>query len=70
MPNEYKLHHPVSMLISGSSGTGKTTFIINSIRNKLYTTKFKKIWLFYAEACPEPPIQVNLIDFCDNLILI
>ena len=73
--NDYQIHHPSTMLVVGSTGVGKvlflllilshlclqTTFIINSIRNKLINAKFKKIWIFTPHHCLDAAIQVNLI---------
>ena len=71
---EYKFHHPFSMMLSGSSGTGKvdflnfsfpniliqTTFIYNLLKYNKSTKKPTKIIYCYPAELPAPPIKVNV----------
>jgi len=50
----YQIYHPFRMLISGSSGTGKTTFCENLLESKL-TQKFNEIYYIYPEEFEKPP---------------
>ena len=55
--SDYKLSTPFRMLISGSSGTGKTTFIENLIQSSRIDKKFKNIYYVYPYELMEPPVD-------------
>ena len=55
--SDYKLTTPFRMLISGSSGTGKTTFIENLIQSSRIDKKFKNIYYVYPYELMEPPVD-------------
>ena len=50
----YQFYHPFRMLISGSSGTGKTTFCENLLESEMIQ-KFKNIYYVYPEELDTPP---------------
>ena len=50
----YQIHHPFRMLISGSSGTGKTSFCENLIESNLIK-RFKTIYYIYPEELDYAP---------------
>ena len=62
---EFKLQTPVSMLISGSSGAGKTFFIRKLIQHNKFDVQPKTIYYFYPEELGNVPVQdclsMNLI---------
>lgn len=43
-----KWHHPVACILSGSSGTGKTTFGLNLIKKQHFNKKIKHVFYFGA----------------------
>ena len=45
------------MLVSGSSGTGKTTFIENLIKSNKIDTEFSTIFYCYPYSLGEPPVD-------------
>ena len=53
---EYQLHTPFKMLLSGSSGSGKTTFVENLIKFKKIT-KISQIIYHYPDALVHPPVD-------------
>ena len=56
LKSDYKLPFPVSIICSGSSGAGKTSFIENLIRfNKLHRRP-KKIYYFYPKELEQAPV--------------
>ena len=58
---EYKLRPPFKMLLSGSSGSGKTTFVEDLIRFNKIEGGVSQIIYHYPEALADPPIQWHLI---------
>lgn len=57
----FKLHGIFRILLSGSSGSGKTTFVINLINNleNLTDLKYKQIFWFYSELNAKPTTIAN-----------
>ena len=55
--NDYKLTTPFRMLISGSSGTGKTTFIEKLLKSNRIDTKFSTIYYCYPYTLGDPPVD-------------
>ena len=51
---EYQIYHPFRMLISGSSGTGKTTFCESLLQSNI-SEKFKQIYYVYPDEFDKPP---------------
>ena len=43
---KYRFHHPASIIISGSSGVGKTSFIFELIRRHFFSKKIKNVHYF------------------------
>ena len=41
-----KFHHPASIIVSGSSGVGKTTFCLNLVKNQHFTKKIKNVFYY------------------------
>lgn len=54
---EYKLQTPFKMLLSGSSGSGKTTFVEDLIKFKKIKNKVSQIIYHYPEALVHPPVD-------------
>lgn len=54
---EYKLQTPFKMLLSGSSGSGKTTFVEDLIKFKKIKNKVSQIIYHYPEALVTPPVD-------------
>ena len=50
----YQIYHPFRMLISGSSGAGKTTFCESLLQSNI-THKFNQIYYIYPEEFDKPP---------------
>jgi len=50
----YQIYHPFRMLISGSSGTGKTTFCEKLLQSDI-THKFRYIYYVYPEEFGKQP---------------
>ena len=44
--NTAKFHHPASIIVSGSSGVGKTTFCLQLVKNQHFTKKIKHVYYF------------------------
>ena len=57
LTNDYKFATPFRMLVSGSSGTGKTTFIENLIKSHRVDKKWKTIYYVYPYELGEPPVS-------------
>ena len=57
---EFKLQTPVSMLISGSSGAGKTHFIESLIHSNKFDIQPRTIYYFYPEELGNIPVQERL----------
>ena len=55
--NEYKIITPFRMLISGSSGTGKTTFIEKFLKSDRINIEFSTIYYCYPYSLGEPPVN-------------
>jgi DNA replication protein DnaC len=45
---DFKFHHPASIMISGSTGTGKTHMTENLIKKNMFTKKIKNIFYYGA----------------------
>ena len=60
---DFKLQTPVSMLISGSSGAGKTHFIESLIQNNKFDIQPKIIYYFYPEELGNIPVKERLTMF-------
>ena len=58
--SEFKLQTPVSMLISGSSGAGKTYFIKQLIQHQKFDVQPKTIYYYYPEELGNIPVQDRL----------
>ena len=41
-----KFHHPASIIVSGSSGVGKTTMALNLVRNQHFSKPIKNLFYF------------------------
>ena len=82
LQSEYKLNHPVSIICSGSSGSGKvsfklnrinielnfkTSFIENLIRHRKFTKNPRKIYYIYPKELEIPPVKVSIY-FYDSLL--
>ena len=59
LKSDYKLPFPVSIICSGSSGSGKTTFIENLIRHNKLAKRPKKIYYFYPKELEQAPVKVR-----------
>ena len=55
--DDYKISTPFRMLISGSSGTGKTTFIEKLLKSDRIDIKFSTIYYCYPYTLGEPPVD-------------
>ena len=55
--NDYKLKTPFRMLISGSSGTGKTTFIENLLKSNRIDKEFTTVYYCYPYTLGDPPVD-------------
>ena len=58
----YQIYHPFRMLISGSSGTGKTTFCENLLKSNI-TCKFQNIYYIFPEEFDKHPGMFKLDKF-------
>ena len=56
LKSDYKLPFPVSIICSGSSGAGKTSFIENLIRFNKLKSRPKKIYYFYPKELEQAPV--------------
>lgn len=56
LKSDYKLPFPVSIICSGSSGAGKTSFIENLIRYNKLQRRPKKIYYFYPKELEQAPV--------------
>ena len=54
---DYQLKSPFKMLLSGSSGSGKTTFVEDLIKYNKIKGKISQIIYHYPEALVEPPVD-------------
>ena len=54
---DYQIKTPFRMLISGSSGTGKTTFVEKLISSNRIDRKFSTIYYCYPFELGEPPVS-------------
>lgn len=57
----YQIYHPFRMLVSGSSGTGKTTFCESLLQSHI-TSKFHQIYYVYPEEFEKPPGNTYSVD--------
>ena len=57
LENEYKITTPFRMLISGSSGTGKTTFIEKLLKSDRIDSKFSTVYYCYPNHLGDPPVD-------------
>ena len=57
IPKMYQFHHPFRMIISGSSGTGKTTFCEKMIESDIIDYDFTNIFYIYPEELDSPPVD-------------
>ena len=55
--NDYKISMPFRLLISGSSGTGKTTFIEKLLKSDRIDEEFSKIYYCYPYNLGDPPVD-------------
>ena len=55
--DEYKIQTPFRMLISGSSGTGKTTFIENLLKSDRIDREFSTVYYCYPHHLGDPPVD-------------
>lgn len=55
--NDYKIVTPFRMLISGSSGTGKTTFIENLLQSNRIDKDFSTVYYCYPYNLGDPPVE-------------
>ena len=55
--SDYKLKTPFRMLISGSSGTGKTTFIENLLKSNRIDKEFTTVYYCYPYTLGDPPVD-------------
>ena len=54
---DYKIKTPFRMLVSGSSGTGKTTFIENLLKSERIDKTFSTVFYCYPYNLEEPPVN-------------
>ena len=62
--SDYQIQTPFRMLISGSSGTGKTTFVENLICSNRIDRPFTTIYYCYPFELGDPPVSWH--DKCDS----
>ena len=43
---KYRFHHPASIIISGSSGTGKTSFAFELVRQNFFSKRIRNVHYF------------------------
>ena len=55
--DDYKLKTPFRMLISGSSGTGKTTFIEKLLKSNRIDREFSTVFYCYPYTLGDPPVD-------------
>ena len=55
--DDYKLKTPFRMLISGSSGTGKTTFIEKLLKSNRIDREFSTVYYCYPYTLGDPPVD-------------
>ena len=55
--DDYLIKTPFRMLISGSSGTGKTTFIENLLKSDRIDRKFSTVYNCYPNHLGNPPVD-------------
>ena len=55
--DDYKIKTPFRMLISGSSGTGKTTFIENLLKSDRIDRDFLTVYYCYPYTLGDPPVN-------------
>ena len=58
--DDYKLKTPFRMLISGSSGTGKTTFIEKLLKSNRIDKEFSTVYYCYPYTLGDPPVDWHL----------
>ena len=55
--HDYKIVTPFRMLVSGSSGTGKTTFIEHLLKSNRIDKQFSTVYYCYPYTLGEPPVD-------------
>ena len=55
--DDYKIKTPFRMLISGSSGTGKTTFIEKLLKSNRIDRDFSTVYYCYPYTLGDPPVD-------------
>ena len=61
LDSPFQIQCPFSLLLNGSSGSGKTTWCKNLIESNLTSKRIKKIYFHYPEALGDPPVNWDRI---------
>lgn len=65
-PHNYEIHHPFLGIITGSSGSGKTTWIEYLIKSNKMSFRPKLVKYHFPSALSRPPVKVNYCKMSTN----
>ena len=68
-PHNYEIHHPFLGIITGSSGSGKTTWIEHLIKLNKMSFRPKLVKYHFPSALSKPPVKVNITNNIQNFIV-